>query len=150
MSANKYLAHSICLLEIGLETVINSVPSLSPSLNIIMNTEIENGENGKIVIKGNNGIAMASGFNYYLKNYLNVDYNPLYESNIAINAIKPVDKKIIKEAQFDLRYALNFCTYSYTMAFWNWDEYEKFLDWCAMNGINLVLDIANCEDGNEV
>ena len=108
--------------------------------------EIENGENGKIVIKGNNGIAMASGFNYYLKNYLNVDYNPLYESNIAINAIKPVDKKIIKEAQFDLRYALNFCTYSYTMAFWNWDEYEKFLDWCAMNGINLVLDIVGQEE----
>lgn len=108
--------------------------------------EIENGENGTIIIKGNNGLAMASGFNYYLKNYLNVDYNPLYESNIAVKAIKPVDKKIIKEAQFDLRYALNFCTYSYTMAFWNWDEYEKFLDWCAMNGINLVLDIVGQEE----
>ena len=31
--------------------------------------EVENGEDGKIVIRGNNGVAMASGFNHYLKYY---------------------------------------------------------------------------------
>lgn len=108
--------------------------------------ELKDGEDGTIVIRGNNGIAMASGFNYYLKNYVNVDYNPLYESNVSLDEIKPVGKKVVKEAQFDLRYALNFCTYSYTMSFWNWDEYEEFLDWCAMNGINLVLDIVGQEE----
>ena len=108
--------------------------------------ELTNGNDGTIVIKGNNGLAMASGFNYYLKNFAGVDYNPLYESNVAMEKIVPLKKKIVKEAQFDLRYALNFCTYSYTMAFWNWDEYEEFLDWCAMNGINLVLDIVGQEE----
>ena len=108
--------------------------------------EISNASNGRILIRGNNGIAMASGFNYYLKYYLNVDYNPFFESNTAVTSIVPVEKTIIKEAQFDLRYALNFCTYSYTMAFWNWDEYEAFLDWCAMNSINLVLDIVGQEE----
>ena len=108
--------------------------------------EISNASNERILIRGNNGIAMASGFNYYLKYYLNVDYNPFFESNTAVSAIVPVEKTIVKEAQFDLRYALNFCTYSYTMAFWNWDEYEVFLDWCAMNSINLVLDIVGQEE----
>ena len=89
---------------------------------------------------------MASGFNYYLKNYVNIDYNPLYASNTALDELKPVGGKVVKEAQFDVRYALNFCTYSYTMSFWNWDEYEEFLDWCAMNGINLVLDIVGQEE----
>ncbi|MCI9426332.1 MAG: leucine-rich repeat protein [Eubacterium sp.] len=108
--------------------------------------EIKDGENNTILIRGNSGLAMASGFNYYLKNYVNVDYNPLYGSNTDLKEIKPVGKRIVKEAQFDLRYALNFCTYSYTMSFWNWDEYEEFLDWCAMNGINLVLDIVGQEE----
>lgn len=108
--------------------------------------EIKDGGNGTIVISGNNGIAMASGFNYYIKNFLNVDYNPLFESNIHVESIVPVGNMITKEAQFDLRYALNFCTYSYTMAFWNWDEYEAFIDWAAMNGVNLVLDIVGQEE----
>ena len=108
--------------------------------------ELKDGEDGTIVIRGNSGVAMASGFNYYLKNYVNVDYNPMYGSNVNLKELKPVGTKVVKEAQFDLRYALNFCTYSYTMAFWNWDEYEEFLDWCAMNGINLVLDIVGQEE----
>lgn len=108
--------------------------------------ELKDGGDGVIVIRGNNGLAMASGFNYYLKNYVNVDYNPLYESNVDLKELKPVGKRVVKEAQFDIRYALNFCTYSYTMSFWNWDEYEEFLDWCAMNGINLVLDIVGQEE----
>ncbi len=108
--------------------------------------EIKDGSDSTIVIRGNSGIAMASGFNYYLKNYVNIDYNPLYASNTNLKELKPVGGKIVKEAQFDLRYALNFCTYSYTMSFWNWDEYEKFLDWCAMNGLNLVLDIVGQEE----
>ncbi len=108
--------------------------------------EIKDGEDNTIVIRGNSGVAMASGFNYYLKNYVNIDYSPMYSSNVNLKEIKPVGKKVVKEAQFDLRYALNFCTYSYTMSFWNWDEYEEFLDWAAMNGINLILDIVGQEE----
>lgn len=108
--------------------------------------EIRDGADSTIVIRGNNGVAMASGFNYYLKNYADVDYNPLWDSNTDLKEIKPVGGKVVKEAQFDIRYALNFCTYSYTMAFWNWDEYEEFLDWAAMNGLNLILDIVGQEE----
>ena len=108
--------------------------------------ELLDGGNNTIVIRGNNGIAMASGFNYYLKNYVNIDYSPLSESNVALTEIKAVGETVVKKAQFDIRYALNFCTYSYTMAFWNWDEYEEFLDWAAMNGINLILDIVGQEE----
>ena len=32
------------------------------------------------------------------------------------------------------------------MAFWNWDDYEPFLDWAAMNGVNLMLDIVGQEE----
>ena len=42
-------------------------------------------------------------------------------------------------AQYKYRYALNYCTYSYTMSFWNWKEWEHELDWMALNGVNLML-----------
>ncbi|MEG1474685.1 MAG: alpha-N-acetylglucosaminidase TIM-barrel domain-containing protein [Longicatena sp.] len=107
---------------------------------------IEDAGKDKIKITGNNGIALASGFNYYLKNYVNVDYNPLFGSNVNLVGMQPIGKKIVKDTQYDIRYALNFCTYSYTMSFWGWDEYEKFIDWAAMNGINLMLDIVGQEE----
>lgn len=109
--------------------------------------EIEDTTDGKIKISGNNGIALASGFNHYLKNFCNVSYNFEMGSNLNMPEIMPkVEEKIIIDTPYDYRYALNFCTYSYTMSFWNWDKYEQFLDWCAMNGINLVLDIIGQEE----
>lgn len=109
--------------------------------------EIESNADGKIIIRGNNGIAMASGFNYYLRYYCNVDYNPLFASQLKMPEQLPtLSEKIVKETQYDYRYALNFCTYSYTMAFWDWGEYEAFIDWAAMSGINTMLDIVGQEE----
>ena len=109
--------------------------------------EVEDGANGKIVVRGNNGVSLASGFNYYLKNYAKVMYNPIMGSNLNMPETMPsVGEKIVIDTPYEERYSLNFCTYSYTMSFWDWNEYEAFLDWSAMNGFNLMLDIIGQEE----
>ena len=109
--------------------------------------EVEDGADGKIVIRGNNGVSLASGFNYYLKNYAKVMYNPIMGSNLNMPETMPsVGEKIVIDTPYEERYSLNFCTYSYTMSFWDWNEYEAFLDWSAMNGFNLMLDIIGQEE----
>lgn len=109
--------------------------------------EISDVGDGRIRVRGNNGVSLASGLNYYLRRFCKVDYNPLFGSNLTMPAKAPeVGKRLLKYTDYEYRYALNFCTYSYTMAFWNWDEYEPFLDWCAMNGVNLMLDIVGQEE----
>jgi len=102
---------------------------------------------GKVVIRGRNGVSMASGLNFYLKNHAKVNYNPLFVSNLNMPAELPAtDGKVLRVTNYDTRYALNFCTYSYTMAFWGWKDYEAYLDWAAMNGVNLMLDIVGQEE----
>lgn len=102
---------------------------------------------GKIKIVGPNGISLASGFNWYLKNIVHLNYDPLCVSNLNAPDVLPLpENKVAKETPYEYKYALNFCTFSYTMAFWDWQEYEPFLDWCAMNGINLMLDIIGQEE----
>lgn len=109
--------------------------------------EVSDSGDGKVLIKGNNGVSLASGFNYYLKNYCNVSYNPIMGSNLKMPETMPsVGERVVIDTPYEHRYALNFCTYSYTMSFWDWDQYEEFLDWCAMNGVNLVLDIIGQEE----
>jgi hypothetical protein len=81
-------------------------------------------ENNKIKIVGNNANALASGFNYYIKNYCQVDYNPLFSSHLIDqsqfhpNNLPTIGTPITNIANYQYRYALNYCTYSYTMAFW--------------------------------
>ena len=102
---------------------------------------------GTVLIRGNNGGSLASGFNYYLNHYLKAMYNPLLGSMLQLPDKWPMpETKIRIETPYRYRYALNYCTYSYTMTFWDWDEYEPFLDWLAMNGYNLILDIVGQEE----
>ena len=56
-----------------------------------------------------------------------------------------VTKKERHETGLKLRYDLNYCTFSYTMAFWDWDRWEKEIDWMALHGINLPLAMTGVE-----
>ena len=99
----------------------------------------------KVVIRGNNYISLATGLNWYLKYYagIHLSWNGMKASLPDI--LPPISKKIKKETDMSLRYNLNYCTYSYTMAFWDWERWEKELDWMALHGINLPLAVTGTE-----
>lgn len=107
--------------------------------------EISN-ENGNVMIKGNNYISIATGFNWYLKYVANIhiSWNNLTQKMPSIMPL--VENNIRKETNQLTRYYLNYCTFSYSMAFWDWNRWQKELDWMALHGINLSLSIT----GNEV
>ena len=100
---------------------------------------------GKIVLRGNNGLSIASALNYYLKNYCFCDIG-WNGTNLNLPATLPMVKKPIhKTTPYQYRYYLNYCTYNYSMAWWNWDRWQKEIDWMALNGINLPLAITGEE-----
>ena len=43
------------------------------------------------------------------------------------------------------RYYQNVCTVSYSMAWWDWDRWQKEIDWMALNGLNLILSFTGQE-----
>lgn len=100
----------------------------------------------KIVICGNNANSMAMGLNYYLKYYCNTTIS--WYSDIAVEmpeTLPAVEKEYSSQAKVDRRFFLNYCTYGYTMPFWQWKEWERFIDWMALNGINMPLAITGQE-----
>lgn len=56
-----------------------------------------------------------------------------------------VPQKERHETDLKYRYNFNYCTYSYTMAFWDWDRWEKEIDWMALHGINLPLAVVGAD-----
>ena len=103
------------------------------------------GKKGKILIKGNNGVSLASGLNWYLKKYCNSQYT-IIDQHIDLPDNLPVPEPAERiETQFKYRYFFNMCTFSYTMAWWDWKDWERQIDWMAMNGVNLPLAITGQE-----
>ena len=106
--------------------------------------EVE-GVNGKIILRGNNGVAIASALYYYLNEYghCQITWNG---SNLNLPQQLPVpDHKTRRSSPYDYRYYLNYCTYSYSMSWWDWKRWEKEIDWMAMHGINMPLAITGQE-----
>ena len=99
----------------------------------------------KLIIRGTSGVAMASAFNYYLKNYCNVHISWCGQQVNMPEQLPTVDEKIRIETPYRYRYYLNYCTFGYTMAFWDWERWEKEIDWMALQGINMPLAITGHE-----
>ncbi|WBL26409.1 alpha-N-acetylglucosaminidase [Zunongwangia sp. HGR-M22] len=95
----------------------------------------------KIQLKGNNGVSIASALYYYIKNVTNgqITWNGV---NLNLPEELPlVSQPIYKKTPYDYRYYLNYCTFNYTMSWWDWERWEKELDWMALHGINMPLAI---------
>ncbi|KRY20661.1 Alpha-N-acetylglucosaminidase [Trichinella patagoniensis] len=98
------------------------------------------------LIKGTSGVALAFGVNAHLRN--------MYDVHIAWDGIRvelpaivsPPHKQMMFKSIGRYRYFGNVCTFSYSFAWWNWSRWEYFIDWMALNGINLPL----AHVGNEV
>ena len=106
--------------------------------------EIES-KNNKILLRGNNGIALASAFYYYLTEYAHCQITWNGE-NLKLPAKLPsVPVKIRKETPYEYRYYLNYCTLNYSMSWWDWPRWEKEIDWMALHGINMPLAITGEE-----
>ena len=108
--------------------------------------EVEASNNGKIILRGNNGISIATAFNWYLKEVAHISYD--------WQAIKPIEiagklqlpiSKIHKTSGAKERFFNNTCTFGYTFVYWKWDQWERFIDWMAMNGVNRPLMLAGQE-----
>lgn len=101
---------------------------------------IEQCDNGMILISGNNGSSMARGLNQYLHDYCNASISMCGSNMNHLPTLLPrMQNKVSVSSPYDYRYYLNYCTYSYTMGFWGWDEWETELDRMALRGINMPL-----------
>ena len=99
----------------------------------------------KVVIRGNNYISIAVGLNWYLKYHagIHLSWNNMTAELPAI--LPPVLHKERHDTKSIYRYDFNYCTFSYTMAFWDWKRWEQEIDWMALHGINLSLALVGTD-----
>lgn len=101
---------------------------------------------GKPMVEGSSILAVTTGINYYLNHYagINLAWNRL-TVNLADYKLPVPERPERHACRADYRYYLNYCTFSYSMSTWTWDRWQKEIDWMALHGINLPLQIVGLE-----
>jgi len=95
-------------------------------------------KDGKLSIKGSSSVAICYGFHTYLKNACN-SIKTWSGSHIEALDVWPEYELKDQVSPYDLRYFLNVCTFGYTTPFWDWNRWEKEIDWMAFRGVNMPL-----------
>lgn len=99
----------------------------------------------KIVLRGSSPVAVASALNWYLKYYC---HRQVSWNNFEVSLPCPlptVVSKVRRATPYRDRSYMNYCTFSYTAAFWDWKRWEKEIDWMALHGITMPLAVTGQE-----
>jgi len=99
----------------------------------------------RVVIRGNSGVSMAMGLNWYLKHYARAHFS-LDGSQLTLPDAPPtVQPKIRQVSWARHRYFLNYCCFGYSLPWYDWEQWERLIDWMALNGVNLPLAVTGQE-----
>ena len=86
-----------------------------------------------------------SPLNWYLK-YCGHCHVSLNGRQLDLPPRLPVVKEKVRQVGWARsRYFLNYCTFGYSMPWWDWTQWERFIDWMALNGINQPLAVTGQE-----
>lgn len=141
-------------LSVNANPVDNLIERIAPGNSKKFKTEIkkrdkdffELSQSGdKVKITGNTWVNIATGLNWYLKYYCgqHLSWNNM-QATLPVK-LPRVNKVERHETDLKLRYDFNYCTFSYSMAFWDWARWQKEIDWMALHGINMPLAIVGEE-----
>lgn len=106
--------------------------------------EIES-RDGRIVLRGNNGVSLCSALNWYLKYHC---FCHVSWSGVQLDVpepLPPVETKVRRVSPHRYRYWFNYCAFSYSLAFWDWAQWERMIDWMALHGVNMPLAVTGQE-----
>ena len=101
--------------------------------------------NGKVELMGNNTISLAVAYYNYLKEYCKVNMSWCGDQMNLPAQLPLPQEEFMGKINAKWRVYLNYCSFSYSAAWWNWERWQKELDFMAMNGINMPLSIVGLE-----
>ncbi|MBR2458513.1 MAG: alpha-N-acetylglucosaminidase [Bacteroidaceae bacterium] len=127
---------------------------LDPSLNSKQEVFVIGGEDGKVLVKGSTLSAITTGLGWYLNHIakINIAWNSLNEKTVSGEAyadlsnipVPTAEETHISDAKY--RYYLNTCTFGYSMTSWTWKRWQQEIDWMALHGINMPLQLVGLEE----
>lgn len=99
--------------------------------------------NKQLELGGSDTLSQASAYGWYLKHVAGQHTSWGGDRRTADLPLPP--ETITQTTPYRFRFAYNYCTLSYTMAFWDWTRWEREIDQLAMQGYTHALVTAGLE-----
>lgn len=103
------------------------------------------GDPDNILLQGNNPISVASALSWYLKYYCHCHISWNSDNLELPPVLPPVRPAVKKVSRFRYRAGFNYCSFSYSMPWWDWKRWEREIDWMALHGVNMPLALTGLE-----
>lgn len=98
-------------------------------------------------VSGSSLSALTAGIGWYLNHYaaINISWsNPHVDlTDIPLPVPETTERHSTTATH---RYYLNYCTFSYSTSTWTWERWQQEIDWMALHGINMPLQIVGLEE----
>lgn len=102
-------------------------------------------KDGKVFVNANNYISAFHGLYAYLQKYCRVQLSWCGTDSIELDELVMFDGEFSNTIEQKFRVYLNYCTLDYTACWWDFERWEKEIDFMAMNGINMPLCVIGTE-----
>jgi hypothetical protein len=92
---------------------------------------------------------LTAGLGVYLREVCNmtIGWPRGGGSNIAVPEKWPsIGQPILRKRIAPWSYIMNVCTHSYSLVWYSWKEWQSFIDWMALSGINMALAMTGQEE----
>jgi len=105
-------------------------------------------------VSGTSASELGAGIGWYLRHYCNMtlgwprgggSFLPPMSRWPRIDANK-TKRSLVKRRQVPWSYLMNVCTHSYSLVWYNETDWENYIDWLSLSGINLILALTGQEE----
>jgi len=128
----------------------------TPAIALMFLTELTEKRNGKgyyeisahnkkILLRGDCTISLAMAYYRYLKEYCAVNLAWCGNTQLKVDAAPLPEETITHIIEQEKRVCLNHRAFSYSTCWWDWERWEREIDFMAMNGINMPLSVVGSE-----
>lgn len=95
-------------------------------------------DGGRLTIEATDAVAAAVALHTYLRR--ECGRSVTWDTPLPLRVDHPRQVRPVHgAAEVDQGYYLNFCTTGYTSAYWDWDDWEREIDWMALHGVTMPL-----------
>ncbi|KAG6421832.1 hypothetical protein SASPL_118390 [Salvia splendens] len=112
----------------------------------ISNCKSSNRDSAEIMIKGTTAVDITSGLHWYLKYWCGAHVSWDKTGGVQLGSVPspgslPLvkDEGVMVQRPVPWNYYQNVVTSSYSYVWWDWERWEKEVDWMALQGVNLPL-----------
>ncbi len=102
------------------------------------------GEEGMVLLRGSSVNSLAAALGWYLRYDAEVNLS-WCGSRMELPKFLPKPAPYRRVIEQKYRAYFNYCTFNYSASWWDWQRWEKELDFMALQGVNLPLSAVGIE-----